>query len=153
MSIMSEQKLPAIGSHARKLYDYLLDQEMGTELGSNTIAHDITGANAKDLPALLNHWVERGVFVKRQEGGKSYFSLGLGTPVELPSDAVPAAGVGGDAELEPQLDESPFACALYSDGDLVLLNAGADGDVDITLPKAQASALVRYLMSFAHEEA
>jgi hypothetical protein len=145
---MSEQRLPAIGSHARKLYDYLLDQEMGTELSSSTIAHDITGANAKDLPALLNPWVDYGLFVKRQEGGKSYFSLGLVNPVQLPSDAVPEAGAGGDPE--PELDDLPFACALYSDGDLVLLNAGSDGDVDITLPKAQASALVRYLMSFAH---
>jgi hypothetical protein len=150
---MSEQRLPAIGSHARKLYDYLLDQEMGTELSSSTIAHDITGANAKDLPALLKRWVERGVFVKRQEGGKSYFSLGLVNPVQLTSGAVPEAGAGGDPELEPETGDLPFACALYSDGDLVLLNAGSDGDVDITLPKAQASALVRYLMSFAHEEA
>lgn len=54
---------------------------------------------------------------------------------------------------EAQAEPLEFACALYNDGDLVLINAGADGDVDVTIPKAQAITLVRYLMSFAHEDA
>lgn len=53
---------------------------------------------------------------------------------------------------EEQAEPLEFACALYNDGDLVLINAGEGGDVDITIPKAQANTLVRYLMSFAHEE-
>ena len=107
---------------------------------------ELLGIETKSLTAQLARCIETGLIQTRKHRNALTYSVGTGLAAAI--DTATAT------ELEPEAPEAPeaFACALYNDGDLVLINAGEHGQENITLPKAQARALVTYLMSFAHED-
>ena len=111
----------------------------GSESISTQDLADALGTEAKSLHANLALAVRHGLIRAENDAGKTIWGLGDGT------------AAAEDSSPEEQAEDT-FACALYNDGDLVLINAGTDGDVNIKIPKAQANTLVRYLMSFAHED-
>jgi hypothetical protein len=136
---MRKNYVPREGSAVDRALKFLT--EAGTPVGSAALATGI-GVKVPDLAAHLKPGLKNGLLNKQYDDGNLFWSLGDGTPSD------DATFVAADPDAEEQETPEPFSCGLYSDGDLALVNAGHDGDINCILSKAQTDTLVRYLLSF-----
>ncbi len=132
---MSKEYTPRQGSIASRVMSLLAGR--GSLSGAEVA--DLLGINHKALSAQISRAVSAGLITAERDGLRNIYSLGDGT-----------AAVETSIEDEGSEQAEAFSCGLFSDGELCLMAAGKEGDVQLILTREQTIELVNYLFRFEY---
>jgi hypothetical protein len=122
--------------------EFLKTHPAGSELAAAVICEAL-GTDTNGFATCMTPAKRAGLVQARKEGRLLMWSLGDGTPEDLPEDYQPDEPLKRAEQSSPPVAE--FNAALWADGDLVLYGAQLNEDNSVTLNAKQTRTLCQLL--------